>query len=229
MALILNIETATKICSVAIGKDGELVAEAELRGRQTHASQLTLLIEQCLNAIGKTLNDLDAVAVSHGPGSYTGLRIGLSTAKGICYTLEKPMIAVGSLAALANVTKIRFPNENAVYCPMIDARRMEVYTAIFDENGVELKTVQPLIVENEDYFESYFNNNQTVVFSGDGAEKCQEVITHKNALFVTQENSAVGMIAISEQFFKENRFEDVAYSSPFYLKSPNITKPKKKF
>ena len=123
MALILNIETATKSCSVAIGKDGETVASAEIHGLQSHASNLTLLIEKCLNKIGKKLTDLDAVAVSEGPGSYTGLRIGLSTAKGICYTLEKPMIAVSTLAALANATKLQVNtygdayHENIVFCP----------------------------------------------------------------------------------------------------------------
>lgn len=229
MALILNIETATKICSVAIGEDGKVIAEAETHGQQSHAGNLTLLIEQCLTEIGRTMQDLDAVAVSHGPGSYTGLRIGLSTAKGICYALEKPLITVNTLAALANVTAARFPDENAVYCPMIDARRMEVYTAIFDKNGEQLKETQPLIVENEDYFEAYFKYNQTVIFSGDGSAKCQEIINHKNAKFVVQENTAVGMVVLAEKQFNANDFSDLAYSSPFYLKSPNITKPRQKF
>ncbi len=229
MALILNIETATPICSVAIGEDGKMIAEAnsESEGQQTHAATLTLLIEECLVTIGKTLNDLDAIAVSFGPGSYTGLRIGLSTAKGICYTLEKPLIAVSTLEALANITQQRFPNENAMYCPMIDARRMEVYTAIFDANGQEIKAVQPLVVENENFFETYFSDNQTVVFSGNGAAKCQSIITDPKAHFVTQENTAIGMLTIAERLYNQKVFEDVAYSSPFYLKSPNITKSKK--
>jgi tRNA threonylcarbamoyladenosine biosynthesis protein TsaB len=228
MALILNIETATKVCSVAIGEDGKVIAETEIRGQQSHAGSLTLLIEQCLQEIGRTLQDLDAIAVSHGPGSYTGLRIGLSTAKGICYALEKPLITVNTLAALANVTAARFPDENAVYCPMIDARRMEVYTAIFDKNGAQIKKTQPLIVDNEDYFDDYFINNRTVIFSGDGSTKCQEIIIDKNAKFVPQENTAIGMVHIAERQFNENDFDDLAYSSPFYLKSPNITKPRKK-
>lgn len=228
MALILNIETATSVCSVAIGQNGNVIAKAELHGRQTHASSLTLLIDQCLKSIDKSLNDLDAVAISHGPGSYTGLRIGLSTAKGICYTLDKPMIEVSSLAALANVTMMRFPTENAVFCPMIDARRMEVYTTIYDANGKQLKEIQPLIVENEDYFDDFFKNNQTVVFSGNGSEKCKAIITNQNAKFVLQENTAVGMASIAEDLFHQQTFADVAYSSPFYLKSPNITKPKNK-
>lgn len=226
--MILNIETATPICSVAIGEDGKILAERMLKGRQTHAAKLTLLIEECLVEAGIKLQDLDAVAVSHGPGSYTGLRIGLSTAKGLCYTLEKPLITIKTLAALANVTKMNFREENAVYCPMIDARRMEVYTAIYDNDGNELVETQPLIVENEDFFESYFKNNQTVIFSGDGSEKCQSVITHPNAKFVAQENAAIGMLALAEAKFKKGEFSDVAYSSPFYLKSPNITKPKKR-
>ena len=228
MALILNIETATKVCSVAIGENGKVIAEAELRGQQSHAGNLTLLVEQCLKEIGRSLSDLDAIAVSHGPGSYTGLRIGLSTAKGMCYALEKPLITVNTLGALANVTAMRFPHENAVYCPMIDARRMEVYTAIFDANGKQLTETQPLIVENEDYFETYFVNNQTIIFSGDGSAKCQTIIENKNAKFITQENTAVGMVSIAEGQFNEKDFDDLAYSSPFYLKSPNITKPRKR-
>jgi len=234
MALILNIETATKSCSVAIGKDGKTIANAEIHGLQSHASNLTLLIERCLKKVGKKLTDLDAIAVSEGPGSYTGLRIGLSTAKGICYTLEKPMIAVSTLAALANATKLQLKNQadfdfnNVVFCPMIDARRMEVYTTIYDKEMNLLKEIQPLVIENEDYWETYFINNQTVIFSGDGAEKCREIITNKNAQFVTQLNDAKGMVEISEQHFQAKDFADVAYSSPFYLKSPNITKPRNK-
>lgn len=226
--MILNIETATPVCSVAIGENGQVLAERMLKGRQTHAAKLTLLIQECLTEVGIKLQDLDAVAVSHGPGSYTGLRIGLSTAKGLCYTLDKPLITIKTLAALANVTKINFPTENAVYCPMIDARRMEVYTAIYDNDGNELVETQPLIVENEDFFESYFKNNQTVIFSGDGSIKCQSMITNPNAKFVEQENSAVGMLALAEAKYAKGIFADLAYSSPFYLKSPNITKPKKK-
>lgn len=228
MALILNIETATKTCSVAIGENGKTVAEETIHGQQSHAGNLTLLIEQCLNKIEKTMQDLDAVAVSHGPGSYTGLRIGLSTAKGICYALEKPLITVSSLATLANITQQNFPTENAVYCPMIDARRMEVYTAIYDNNGLQLSEIQPLIVENEDFFDDFFKKNQNVIFSGDGSEKCKSVITNKNATFVIQNNSAVGMVSIAEDLFNKNEFEDLAYSSPYYLKSPNITKPRKR-
>jgi len=232
MALILNIETATKSCSVAIGKDGKSIANAEIHGLQSHASSLTLLIQKCLEEIGKELTDLDAVAVSEGPGSYTGLRIGLSTAKGICYTLDKPMIAVSTLAALANATKLTIKNqinvENVIFCPMIDARRMEVYTAIYDSEIQIQKEIQPLIIEDEAYWEAYFNNNQTVIFSGDGAEKCQEVITNENAKFIPQLNDARGMVEIAEQQFQKKDFADVAYSSPFYLKSPNITKPRNK-
>lgn len=226
--MILNIETATPVCSVAIGENGKILAEKMLKGRQTHAAKLTLLIQECLTEVGISLNDLDAVAVSIGPGSYTGLRIGLSTAKGLCYTLDKPLITIKTLAALANVTKMNFFDENAVYCPMIDARRMEVYTAIYANNGQELIKTQPLIVENDDFFEPYFKNNQTVIFSGDGAAKCQTVITNANAIFVKQENSAVGMLTLAEAKYAKGEFADVAYSSPFYLKSPNITKPKKR-
>lgn len=226
--MILNIETATPVCSVAIGENGKILVERTLKGRQTHASKLTLLIQECLTEIRISLQDLDAIAVSHGPGSYTGLRIGLSTAKGLCYTLEKPLITIDTLAALANVTRRNFPYDNAVYCPMIDARRMEVYTAIYDNDGKELVVTQPLIVENDAFFESYFKKNEVVIFSGDGSSKCQTIINHPKAKFVEQENSAIGMLQLAEAKFLKNDFADVAYSSPFYLKSPNITKPKRK-
>lgn len=226
--MILNIETATPVCSVAIGENGKILVERTLKGRQTHASKLTLLIQECLTEIRISLQDLDAIAVSHGPGSYTGLRIGLSTAKGLCYTLEKPLITIDTLAALANVTRRNFPYNNAVYCPMIDARRMEVYTAIYDNDGKELVVTQPLIVENDAFFESYFKKNEVVIFSGDGSSKCQTIINHPKAKFVEQENSAIGMLQLAEAKFLKNDFADVAYSSPFYLKSPNITKPKRK-
>lgn len=226
--MILNIETATPICSVAIGKDGKILASRTLKGRQTHAAKLTLLIGECLTEVGIALHDLDAVAVSVGPGSYTGLRIGLSTAKGLCYTLEKPLITLSTLAALANTTKINFGEESVVYCPMIDARRMEVYTAIYDNDGNELQSAQPLIIENEDFFQTYFSNKQTVIFSGDGAGKCQSIITNPYAKFVEQENSAIGMLTLAEAKYHKNDFADVAYSSPLYLKSPNITTPKKR-
>ena len=226
--MILNIETATAICSVAIGENNKILASRTLKGRQTHAAKLTLLIEECLTEVGITLHDLDAIAVSIGPGSYTGLRIGLSTAKGLCYTLGKPLITIDTLAALANTTKMNFGDAVAVYCPMIDARRMEVYTAIYDNNGQILQAVQPLIVENESFFQAYFSNHQTVIFSGDGANKCQSVITNQYAKFVEQENSAIGMLALVEKKFQLKDFADVAYSEPFYLKSPNITIPKKK-
>ena len=226
--MILNIETATPVCSVAIGENGKILASRTLKGRQTHAAKLTLLIGECLTEVGIALHDLDAVAVSVGPGSYTGLRIGLSTAKGLCYTLEKPLITLSTLAALANTTKINFGEESVVYCPMIDARRMEVYTAIYDNDGNELQSAQPLIIENEDFFQTYFSNKQTVIFSGDGAGKCQSIITNPYAKFVEQENSAIGMLTLAEAKYHKNDFADVAYSSPLYLKSPNITTPKKR-
>ena len=226
--MILNIETATPICSVAIGKDGKILASRTLKGRQTHAAKLTLLIKECLTEVGITLHDLNAVAVSIGPGSYTGLRIGLSTAKGLCYTLEKPLITLNTLAVLVNTTKINFGEESAIYCPMIDARRMEVYTAIYDNNGNELQSTQALIIENEDFFQAYFSNKQTVIFSGDGASKCQSIITNSYAKFVEQENSAIGMLALAEAKYQNHDFADLAYSAPLYLKSPNITTPKKR-
>jgi tRNA threonylcarbamoyladenosine biosynthesis protein TsaB len=229
LALILNIETATVLGSVTVSENGIALATVRSKDAQTHAAHLTTFITDALRQAGKQLTEIDAVAISEGPGSYTGLRIGLSTAKGICYTLGKPLIAVGSLHALAAATRQQVGSDaDAVFCPMIDARRMEVYTAIYDADLQPLREVQPLIVGDETFWSEWLEAGKKVIFSGDGAEKCRAVITHENAVFVPQLNCSSGMVAIAEAKFEAKAWEDVAYFAPFYLKSPNITKPKAK-
>ncbi|MBN8697718.1 MAG: tRNA (adenosine(37)-N6)-threonylcarbamoyltransferase complex dimerization subunit type 1 TsaB [Bacteroidetes bacterium] len=215
MALILNIETATTMCSVSLGKDGQLIALKELNGDYTHAENLTLFIEDVVQQAGIQLKDIDAVAVSKGPGSYTGLRIGVSTAKGLCYSLEKPLIAINTLEHLSRSVSVK---EGALVCPMIDARRMEVYCAVYDHSGNEiLPTAAEIIDENS--FSALLNEHK-IFFLGDGAAKCKETFSSQvNAVFVDGIfPSAKEMISLSEKAYQTCKFEDVAYFEPFYLK-----------
>ncbi|MFN7119317.1 MAG: tRNA (adenosine(37)-N6)-threonylcarbamoyltransferase complex dimerization subunit type 1 TsaB [Saprospiraceae bacterium] len=225
MRRILHIETTTDICSIGISQEEELIALQEITQFSEHASKITLLIEACLQEANLTLKDLDAVAVSQGPGSYTALRIGVSTAKGICYALNKPLIAVDTLQALALAT-FKTEQKDALYCPMIDARRMEVYCAIFDKNNQLIQEAAALKIES-DTFDAYFKKNQNMVFSGDGAEKCKSVLTSEFAHFSSIVCSAKHLVPLALAAFHHQQFADLAYFEPFYLKPPNITTPKK--
>lgn len=227
MAKILQIETATQICSVALSIDGKTVALKEESGQNLHASNLTLFIDDVIKSAGLTYKDLDAVAVSKGPGSYTGLRIGVSTAKGLCYALDIPLIAIETLEMMAAGFLFENPGYNGLVCPMIDARRMEVYTALFD---AELKVLEPTSAKiiDETSFKSVLDQSQ-VSFLGDGAAKCAEALAHANSSFSDVNfNSASYMSALAFNAFKVGNFEDVAYFEPFYLKDFVLTQPKKK-
>ncbi len=197
----------------------------ESAGAYDHASQITLLIEAAAREVGIKLPELDALAVSRGPGSYTGLRIGISTAKGICYALDKPLIAVDTLQALALASQ-HVEDQEMLYCPMIDARRMEVYAAIFDQNNIAIQEAQALKIESNT-FDDFFIKKQAIVFVGNGAEKCKTVLTSPFAHFRSVVCSAKHLVPIAEQKFQQQTFEDVAYFEPFYLKPPNITTPRK--
>ncbi len=220
MALILNLETATTVCSVSLGKDGALLAFKEQNGTYSHAENLTLFIEAVLQQANIKLVDVDAIAVSKGPGSYTGLRIGVSTAKGLCYSLNKPLIAINTLKCLTlAVQSLKLKVESSVFfCAMLDARRMEVYCAIYDIDGNEIKSTAAEIID-EYSFAELFEKNQ-IVFFGDGAEKCKAILSkNKNALFINDVfPSAKNMIVLSEKAFNNKQFEDVPYFEPFYLK-----------
>ncbi|WP_289054731.1 tRNA (adenosine(37)-N6)-threonylcarbamoyltransferase complex dimerization subunit type 1 TsaB [Carboxylicivirga marina] len=231
MAKILSIETSTGVCSVAYSENGEVVASKELYQINSHASNLTVLIEE-LFAQNNTpdMKDIDAVAVSSGPGSYTGLRIGVSTAKGICYALNKPVIAIDSMHILTQplVNKEWEKSElPTVFCPLMDARRMEVYTAVFDSDLNIIEEISAKIVDEETFLKWLSVNR--VVFFGNGADKCKEVIQHENAIFVDGCHPlAKNLAPLAEQYFAEEKFEDVAYFEPFYLKDFVATTPKKK-
>jgi tRNA threonylcarbamoyladenosine biosynthesis protein TsaB len=222
MALILNLETATTVCSVSLSKNGHLLALKELNEDYTHAENLTIFIENVVKEANVKLTELDAIAVSKGPGSYTGLRIGVSTAKGLCYSLDKPLIAINTLEHLASSvitnSKSNSKDSNSLFCPMIDARRMEVYCSFFDANGKEVRTTSAEIID-EDSFADLLKDH-TIYFFGDGAAKCKEVLSkNKNAIFLPDiVPSAKDMIPFAEKAFSEKRFEDVAYFEPFYLK-----------
>ncbi|RDC58460.1 tRNA (adenosine(37)-N6)-threonylcarbamoyltransferase complex dimerization subunit type 1 TsaB [Pedobacter chinensis] len=227
MAKILQIETATQVCSVALSIDGKTVLIKEETGQNLHASRLTLFINEVMKSAGYTYSDLDAIAVSKGPGSYTGLRIGVSTAKGLCYALEKPLISIETLEMMAAGFIHENPDYSGLICPMIDARRMEVYTAVFDAKLNVLEPTSAKIID-ETSFADWFRENQ-ITFFGDGAAKCAETLSRPNASFNNANfNSAHYMSKLANKVFEKADFENVAYFEPFYLKDFVVTQPKKK-
>ncbi|WP_340200367.1 tRNA (adenosine(37)-N6)-threonylcarbamoyltransferase complex dimerization subunit type 1 TsaB [Ascidiimonas sp. W6] len=224
MAVILQIETTTTNCSVGISKDGELVAIKEKSDdKYLHAESLHLFIEEALKDASFLLEEVDAVAVSMGPGSYTGLRIGVSAAKGLCFALEKPLISVSTLESMAHQLKIN----KGWLVPMLDARRMEVYTAVFDNAYKIMKPVWAEVV-TKDSFQQELASGE-VHFLGNGATKCKELIKHSNAIFhdEIQLPSARQMTMLAYKKFKIGSFENVAYFEPYYLKDFMGTKSKK--
>lgn len=213
MTYILNIETATKNCSVSLAKNGETILCREVAEQgYSHAEKLHVFIEEILRKTDTTVQDLKAIAVSKGPGSYTGLRIGVSTAKGLCYALGIPLISVDTLQVLANKVSI----EKGLIIPMIDARRMEVYSAVFDNRHNKIMEVQAEILTEKSYAEI----TEPVYFIGDCQEKCKTVLSKGNFHFLPEIvfPSANEMSTLSYDKFVKNDFEDVAYFEPFYLK-----------
>ncbi len=232
MSLILCIETGTNICSVGIARDGELVSLRESVEGRDHAKHVGVFVDELLRETGVMPDELDAVAVGMGPGSYTGLRIGVSFAKGLCYGLQIPLVAVGSLDALAQVAIE--DNEagiltveawdDAVLCPMVDARRMEVYTRLYNAQGEPLSEVSAEVVD-EHTFADVRRDRQLVIF-GNGAEKCCEVLS--DATYINVAPSARGLARLAEQRLQAGQTEDIAYFEPFYLKDFVVIPSKKK-
>ena len=233
MALILSIETGTDICSVALANDGELMALRESDEGRDHAKKVALFVDELLRETGVQPSDLDAIAVGKGPGSYTGLRIGVSFAKGMCYALDIPLIAIGSLDALTEVAREDYDAgildieeeewAKAKLCPLVDARRMEVYAEVFDNEGKALTDVVAEVV-TEDSFKEW-RKDKFVIF-GNGAKKCTELLS--DAIFVDIAPSARGLVRLAEESFKAQKFEDLAYFEPFYLKEFLVIPSKKK-
>ena len=232
MSLILCIETGTDICSVGIARDGELVSLRESAEGRDHAKHVGVFVDELLSQTGIAPDELDAVAVGMGPGSYTGLRIGVSFAKGLCYGLQIPLVAIGSLDALAEVAiedneagilDVEAWDE-ALLCPMVDARRMEVYTRLYNAKGEPQSDVKAEII-NEESFASVRATKQLVIF-GNGATKCREVLS--DATYIDVAPSARGLARLAEQRLQAGQTEDIAYFEPFYLKDFVVIPSKKK-
>lgn len=222
MTYILNLETATKNCSVSISQNGQTILCKEMaEAGYSHAEKLHVFIEECIKESNISFKDLSAIAVSQGPGSYTGLRIGVSAAKGLCFALDLPLIAVDTLQVLASKLSI----SDGVIIPMIDARRMEVYSAVFNSKSEKIREVQAEIL-TENSFEEI---SETIHFVGDCAEKAKTVLTKSNFIFHEEiiYPSANEMSELSYKKFQENKLEDVAYFEPYYLKDFMVTVSKK--
>lgn len=223
MAVILNLETATTNCSVSIARDGNILSLVEEdHERFVHSEQLHNFIQISLTEAEMSPADIDAVAVSKGPGSYTGLRIGVSTAKGLCYALDIPLISIGTLMSIARSVTV----EDGYIIPLLDARRMEVYAAVFDYTGKQLKDAWAEVVDENSFSE--FGGEKPVCLVGNGAAKCMNVLSGTNITYMPDVlPSAKTMSAISYEMFQKGQFENTAYFEPFYLKDFIATKSKK--
>lgn len=232
MALILNIETAEEVCSAGLARDGKLIDVQESRESRAHATTLTPFIESLMSRNGLALSDLDAVAVSKGPGSYTGLRIGVSVAKGICYAADLPLIGVNTLEALvvpvaAQKDQYIKNGETVYFCPMIDARRMEVYTTLYDEGLNQVEDIKAEVLE-ADFMLKYRQNAKVLMF-GSGAAKFSKLNASENTIIIEDiVPRAENMAPLAEKAFQSKKFENTAYFEPFYLKDFIPTVPKNK-
>lgn len=232
MARILSIETGTEVCSVALAQDGEMISLRESGGGRAHANNLGVYIDEVLRENDLDADELDAVAVGGGPGSYTGLRIGVSTAKGLCYALGKPLIAVDSLKALANIAMEEFEAGiidldnpgTALLAPMIDARRMEVYTRLFDTKLNALNETQAHILTAESFADVFAAGRELLVF-GNGAQKCADLLPQAKLARIA--SSARGLVTLAEAAYRAGEFVDTAYYEPYYLKDFVVTRSKR--
>ncbi len=227
MATILHIETSTDVCSVAVSEDGQVIFDQEDHSGPNHAERLGTMVDEALSFTDNHAIPFDAVAVSCGPGSYTGLRIGVSMAKGVCYGQNLKLIAVPTLELLCVPILLReIPEEDALLCPMLDARRMEVYAGIYDRGLKPIRPIHADIVDGDTY-KAYLDEHP-IYFFGNGAKKCQDAINHPNAHFIENINPiAKWMQPLAEKRFLNEQFEDVAYFVPFYLKDFVAKLPKK--
>lgn len=217
MALILNIDTATTTGSVSLSRDGKAIQTLVNEKQQDHAASMILFVQQIMKEQGITPAQLDAVAVSAGPGSYTGLRVGVATAKGLCYAWNKPLLAVSTLQMMAQGLITDVKDEQALYCPMLDARRQEVFTGLYDAGLQEVMPPQAMILEPSS-LEGPLATHK-IYFFGDGSPKWELMLSsHKNAIFAEYTISAAHMAPLSAQAYEKKLFADLAYFSPFYLK-----------
>lgn len=223
MSFIIQLDTATKNARISLAKAGQVTFEEVNEQMKDHASFVQPALQRIIKKAGITVKEISAVAVSHGPGSYTGLRVGMASAKGLCFALEKPLITVGSLQVLARALKnTTAVEDNVLFCPMIDARRMEVFTALYDSALRELLEPKAVILTTEIYANWLLKNE--VWFVGDGAEKYSKILKHNNAKFVMEGNNSLAMSELAYEKFEAGAFADVAYAEPLYVKeffSPN--------
>ncbi|MCE1198643.1 MAG: tRNA (adenosine(37)-N6)-threonylcarbamoyltransferase complex dimerization subunit type 1 TsaB [Marinilabiliales bacterium] len=231
MAVILCIETSTEVCSVALSADGLVQSIREDKSGRNHAQLLTLFVEEVLKEADLTFRDLAAVAVSGGPGSYTGLRIGVSTAKGICYGASLPLITLSSTVTLAHhVIQLQSEKglltDDMLFCPMLDARRMEVYAAVYDHQGEIIRDISAEIIDHTAYADLLATH--PIYFFGNGADKCRQILRHPNAIFLEKITASAAYLAgPSLRAFQNRQFADLAYYEPFYLKDFIATLPTK--
>lgn len=227
MATILSIDTSTRPCSVAIARNGEVILDKSDFEGQNHGKLLGVFVKELLDALQQLGGQLDAVALSEGPGSYTGLRIGTSLAKGLCFGLDIPLIAIPTHKVMAEAVRNNHLPEGAILCPMIDARRMEVYATLYNTQLEVVRTTGADIIDETSY-NDYLNQGD-VYFFGDGADKCKTTLTHPNAHFVDHIHPLASQMArLAEEDFAARRFVDVAYFEPFYLKEFVAVVPKNK-
>ena len=226
MSKILNIETSTTVCSVSLSENGICKCVRENFDGNNHSELIGVFVQGILAEAAIEPKDLDAVALSIGPGSYTGLRIGTSFAKGLCYGSDLKLITIPTLKIIAQNAKEKYSiEEDALICPMIDARRMEVYCCFYDAALNEVRETQPEIIDENSFAEIL--KDKKVYFCGNGAAKCKQYITHENAIFLDEVYPlATSMIALAEDAYSKNECADVAYFEPFYLKAAHVTVPK---
>ncbi|HAH56848.1 MAG TPA: tRNA (adenosine(37)-N6)-threonylcarbamoyltransferase complex dimerization subunit type 1 TsaB [Bacteroidales bacterium] len=230
MSTLLCLETATAVCSVALVRDGSVTGLRETQITNSHAALVAVFIDELIRDHLSGVKDIDGVVVSSGPGSYTGLRIGVSTAKGLCYALDIPLLSVGTTLSMAWGMKSVFNGASDlpfIYAPMIDARRMEVYTALYNHR---LEVVQPVSAQiiQPDMFDGLIEKH-LIILAGDGAQKCKAVFNHPNLRFIDDfTNSAAHLASIATAKFEQQHFEDTANFEPFYLKDFIAGKPKVK-
>jgi tRNA threonylcarbamoyladenosine biosynthesis protein TsaB len=215
MAIILHIDTALETASIALSNNGEVLGSIFNDRQQDHAAWIHEAIAELINNSGIALNKIDAISVSIGPGSYTGLRVGLATAKGLCYTLQKPLIALPTLQIIAAGVKDD-ADANALICPLIDARRMEVYAALYNNKLEELKPAEALILDQDSFKEQLTKNK--IIFCGSGSPKIGSIVSHPNLIISEEAGNALQMVPLAEQKWAQTEFADLAYLEPFYLK-----------
>ena len=227
MAIILHFESSGPVCSVAVARDGKQLSLVEHPDHNVHAQQITIVMDQALADAEIELSDIQAIAISEGPGSYTGLRVAASAAKGICYAMDIPLIAISTLQSLADAAIVLDGAEHAIYIPMIDARRMEVYTAMYTADCTILEHPHAKIIDASGYSDLVTNPDKIKIYCGSGVEKCIEILDDdRSRLYVDILCRADNLVRLAFDKFLREDFVDVAYFKPYYLKSPNITKSK---